>query len=202
MPECNTSFVWKQSTDVEMVDAATPHTTTKKADLQSAKKAVIHHSAFVCDTSILHVDHLWTAMFLPFFVAQYSSYSWGSVYRIKDLICWQPTFWSWTIWCVCLLPFQLSKLLICFSQFSSCREGFFEGVGEIVDIRFGMDKDQRFKGFGHVEFATAEVAQEVGPCWVLALGLYNSLYLYISVLNLFADMIIIFNTHIFHFFRL
>lgn len=55
MLRCNTSFVWKQSTDVEMVDAATPPTTTKKADLQSAKKAVIHHFAFVCDTCILHL---------------------------------------------------------------------------------------------------------------------------------------------------
>ncbi|XP_050232036.1 nucleolin 1-like isoform X2 [Mercurialis annua] len=39
-------------------------------------------------------------------------------------------------------------------------ENFFKDVGEIVDVRFALDQEQRFKGFGHVEFATAEEAQE------------------------------------------
>ncbi|XP_021988665.1 nucleolin 2 isoform X1 [Helianthus annuus] len=36
---------------------------------------------------------------------------------------------------------------------------FFKNVGEIADIRFAI-KDDRFLGYGHIEFATAEAAQE------------------------------------------
>ncbi|KAF3609641.1 hypothetical protein DY000_02048245 [Brassica cretica] len=40
-------------------------------------------------------------------------------------------------------------------------ENFFKDVGEVVDVRFAMSKDDgRFRGFGHVEFATAEQAQK------------------------------------------
>ncbi|CAH8358198.1 unnamed protein product [Eruca vesicaria subsp. sativa] len=40
-------------------------------------------------------------------------------------------------------------------------ENFFKGVGEVVDVRFAMSKDDgSFRGFGHVEFATAEQAQK------------------------------------------
>ncbi|XP_065865961.1 nucleolin 2-like isoform X2 [Euphorbia lathyris] len=39
-------------------------------------------------------------------------------------------------------------------------ENFFKDAGEVVDVRFSVDQDQRFKGFGHVEFATAEGAQK------------------------------------------
>lgn len=42
-----------------------------------------------------------------------------------------------------------------------CRENFFKDAGEIVDVRFASDADGRFKGFGHVEFATVEAAQKV-----------------------------------------
>jgi len=41
------------------------------------------------------------------------------------------------------------------------RENFFEGCGEVVDVRLATDEDGKFKGFGHVEFATAEAAQSV-----------------------------------------
>ncbi|XP_058001523.1 nucleolin 2 isoform X6 [Hevea brasiliensis] len=97
------------STDVEMVDAATPHATTKKTDLQSAKKA-------------------------PKTPVTSEVQSTGS----KTLF-------------VGNLPFEVERPDV---------ESFFEGAGEIVDIRFAMDKEQRFKGFGHVEFATTEAAQK------------------------------------------
>lgn len=41
------------------------------------------------------------------------------------------------------------------------RENLFKGCGEIVDIRLHSDREGRFKGFGHVQFATAEAAQKV-----------------------------------------
>jgi len=44
---------------------------------------------------------------------------------------------------------------------SLCRDNFFKDAGEVVDVRFASDTDGRFKGFGHVEFATAEAAQKV-----------------------------------------
>ncbi|KAJ6737029.1 EUKARYOTIC TRANSLATION INITIATION FACTOR 4B/4H [Salix viminalis] len=39
-------------------------------------------------------------------------------------------------------------------------ENFFKEAGEVADVRFALDADQRFKGFGHVEFTTAEAAQK------------------------------------------
>ncbi|XP_012574971.1 uncharacterized protein [Cicer arietinum] len=39
-------------------------------------------------------------------------------------------------------------------------ENLFKGCGEIVDIRLHSDREGRFKGFGHVQFATAEAAQK------------------------------------------
>ena len=49
---------------------------------------------------------------------------------------------------------------------SLCSDDFFKDAGEVVDVRFASDPDGRFKGFGHVEFATAEAAQKVsfGAC--------------------------------------
>ncbi|KAF7808215.1 nucleolin 1 isoform X1 [Senna tora] len=38
-------------------------------------------------------------------------------------------------------------------------EILFKDCGEIVDIRLATDREGRFKGFGHVEFATEEAAQ-------------------------------------------
>ncbi|KAB2624064.1 nucleolin 1 [Pyrus ussuriensis x Pyrus communis] len=37
---------------------------------------------------------------------------------------------------------------------------FFKDAGEVVDIRFASDPEGKFKGFGHVEFATAEEAKK------------------------------------------
>lgn len=40
-------------------------------------------------------------------------------------------------------------------------ENFFKDAGEVVDVRLASDADGRFKGFGHVEFESAEAAQNV-----------------------------------------
>ncbi|KAL8100553.1 uncharacterized protein LOC141684728 [Apium graveolens] len=39
-------------------------------------------------------------------------------------------------------------------------ENFFKDAGEVAEIRLASDREGKFKGFGHVEFATAEAAQE------------------------------------------
>ncbi|XP_077253834.1 uncharacterized protein LOC143892825 isoform X2 [Tasmannia lanceolata] len=39
-------------------------------------------------------------------------------------------------------------------------EEFFKDAGEVVDVRFASNEEGRFKGFGHVEFATPEEAQK------------------------------------------
>ncbi|KAI9169532.1 hypothetical protein LWI28_013714 [Acer negundo] len=49
------------------------------------------------------------------------------------------------------LPFQIEQ---------SDVEHFFKDVGEVADVRFASDTDGRFKGFGHVEFATAQEASK------------------------------------------
>ncbi|MBA0688973.1 hypothetical protein Goari_006726, partial [Gossypium aridum] len=40
-------------------------------------------------------------------------------------------------------------------------KNFFKDAGELVDIRLATDAEGNFKGYGHVEFATAEAAQKV-----------------------------------------
>uniref|UniRef100_A0A0R0IK62 RRM domain-containing protein n=1 Tax=Glycine max TaxID=3847 RepID=A0A0R0IK62_SOYBN len=49
-------------------------------------------------------------------------------------------------------------------------EYLFKNCGEIVSIRLHTDHNRRFKGYGHVEFATTEAAQK-------ALELNNTVYL-------------------------
>ncbi|EOX99141.1 Nucleolin like 2 isoform 4, partial [Theobroma cacao] len=49
------------------------------------------------------------------------------------------------------LPYQVEQADV---------KNFFKDAGEIVDIRFATDAEGNFKGFGHVEFATAEAAQK------------------------------------------
>ncbi|KAL8535705.1 hypothetical protein ACS0TY_011365 [Phlomoides rotata] len=39
-------------------------------------------------------------------------------------------------------------------------EHFFKAAGEVVNIRFGMNSDETFRGFGYVEFASAEAAEK------------------------------------------
>ena len=41
------------------------------------------------------------------------------------------------------------------------REFFFKECGEIIDVRLHRDNEGRLKGFGHIEFATAEAALKV-----------------------------------------
>lgn len=43
----------------------------------------------------------------------------------------------------------------------SFRIEFFKEAGEIVEVRLSVAEDGSFKGFGHVEFATEEVAKKV-----------------------------------------
>lgn len=47
-----------------------------------------------------------------------------------------------------------------FSVEESDVENFFKDAGEVAEIRLASDREGKFKGFGHVEFATAEAAQE------------------------------------------
>ncbi|XP_017230474.1 nucleolin 1 isoform X2 [Daucus carota subsp. sativus] len=49
---------------------------------------------------------------------------------------------------------------LAFSVEISDVEDFFRNAGEIGDVRLAEDRDGKFKGFGHVEFATAEAAQD------------------------------------------
>lgn len=44
------------------------------------------------------------------------------------------------------------------------REEFFKDCGEIVDVCFATHPDGAFKGFGHVEFATAETTERYNFC--------------------------------------
>lgn len=47
------------------------------------------------------------------------------------------------------------------NKYCLVRENFFKEAGEIAQIRLASDREGKFKGFGHVEFATAEAAQDV-----------------------------------------
>jgi len=51
--------------------------------------------------------------------------------------------------------------LFYFSNFEFFREELFKDCGEIVDIRLHLDEEGRFRGFGHVEFATEEAVLKV-----------------------------------------
>ncbi|MFX3993677.1 hypothetical protein ACJBXB_10585, partial [Streptococcus suis] len=39
-------------------------------------------------------------------------------------------------------------------------ENFFKDAGEVQEVRFSTHEDGSFKGYGHVEFVTAEAAQK------------------------------------------
>lgn len=75
--------------------------------------------------------------------------------------------------CMCFFLKKLSCLQISviykynLSCFKLSREGFFKDAGEVVDVRFATDDTGKFKGFGHVEFATAEAAQNVSFCYLI-----------------------------------
>ena len=42
-----------------------------------------------------------------------------------------------------------------------CRYDFFKEAGEVVAVRLAAGEDGRSRGFGHVDFASAEDAQKV-----------------------------------------
>lgn len=44
------------------------------------------------------------------------------------------------------------------------RDDIFKDCGEVVDVRFKTDCEGRFKGYGYVEFGTAEAAEKVSLC--------------------------------------
>ena len=99
-----------------------------------------------------------------FFVAPNSCNSSSSIYRIKDALCWKLIFSNWTSWCVrlgSLVPLNWIEYFIFIWSMLYCRNNFFKDAGEIVEIRFSTDAEGNFKGYGHVEFATAEAAQKV-----------------------------------------
>lgn len=86
---------------------------------------------------------------------------------LKDHIYGQPSILYWKGWHVSLM-FQWDCWVDCgvhihhlINFIWTCRENFFQDVGEIVDVRFAVDFDGRAKGFGHVEFSTAEAAKKV-----------------------------------------
>ena len=72
-----------------------------------------------------------------------------------------------TVWneLICMYYFSCRCLLIIFCSIflisKLFRENLFKECGEIVDVRLHTDAEGRFRGFGHVEFATAEAAQNV-----------------------------------------
>lgn len=43
----------------------------------------------------------------------------------------------------------------------TCSENFFKDAGEVQEVRFSTHEDGSFKGYGHVEFVTAEAAHKV-----------------------------------------
>lgn len=49
---------------------------------------------------------------------------------------------------------------LCFSIERTDVEEFFKDAGELVDIRFAMNEDDTFRGFGYIEFATVEAAEK------------------------------------------
>lgn len=54
---------------------------------------------------------------------------------------------------------------------------FFKEAGEVVDVRLATADDGRFKGFGHVEFATAEAVQKVHCVTLLSSCFLSIIYL-------------------------
>lgn len=55
----------------------------------------------------------------------------------------------------------LRYFLFDYSHFIIFRENIFKDCGEIVDIRLHTDREGKFKGHAHVQFATADAAQKV-----------------------------------------
>lgn len=66
---------------------------------------------------------------------------------------------------MCELLFYFSSCFVCYNisliKECFCRENFFKDAGEVQEVRFSTHEDGSFKGYGHVEFVTAEAAQKV-----------------------------------------
>lgn len=54
-----------------------------------------------------------------------------------------------------------------------CREEFFKDVGDVVDVRFSSDSEGQFRGYGHVEFATAEEAKKVDLILLIGFKIFS-----------------------------
>lgn len=80
---------------------------------------------------------------------QYMLQTWHTVWRRMICMYYFSCWWFLIILCTVFLISILS------------REFLFKNCGEIVDIRLHTDHNGRFKGHGHVEFATTEAAQKV-----------------------------------------
>ncbi|KAI3442390.1 uncharacterized protein J3R85_001132 [Psidium guajava] len=59
-----------------------------------------------------------------------------------------------------LTPALVSSISTISSANSIHHENFFQAAGEIRDVSFAVDADDRFKGYCRVEFITAEAAEK------------------------------------------
>lgn len=65
-----------------------------------------------------------------------------------------------------IVVFKYAKVWSCSYTSSNVSAGlfrieFFKNAGEVVDVRLATDQEGNFRGFGHVEFASAEDAKKV-----------------------------------------
>lgn len=70
------------------------------------------------------------------------------------------------------LPLIWFQMIFHLTWINLCREEFCKVAGEVIDVRLAADKEGNFKGFGHVEFATAEAASKV------KFFIFNALYFF------------------------
>lgn len=65
--------------------------------------------------------------------------------------------------------FGLDLQLVISSTSFHCRYDFFKEAGEVVAVRLASSEDGRSRGFGHVDFASAEDAKKVMNSMVVRL---------------------------------
>lgn len=149
----------EQGTEVEMLDAVSPK---MKTDSKSAKQTVIDPCAF-----LLFVNCIF--YFLPtvcgvhlVIVCSHKHLLLNKV-KLHPRLCLLATCRTMLSEQMCMYILLVIWLIVwmLFWLRCLCRENFFKDAGEVADVRFASDPDGRFKGFGHVEFATAEAAQKV-----------------------------------------